>query len=265
MKKVFALFLFVATFISASAQFEVGISPGISFYTGDIAASTQLTSSGPVNFTIGTFARYQFHPNLAARINFAWANISGDDAKAQDRGRRNRNLSFNSQIFEVSLIGEVLFPPVEEIGYIPPFQAYVFGGIGWFHFNPKTDFQGESVELQPLGTEGQGLPGFPARYSLNELAIPVGIGAKFGIAPRLSLGIEYGIRVTFTDYLDDLSTVYVNPAELAAGNGALAAELAYRGDEIPGVEISNDVLTGRQRGNADFNDFYHISTVSLIY
>ena len=120
--------------------------------------------------------------------------------------------------------------------------------------------------LKPLSTEGQGLVAYPNRdpYSLTQFAIPFGAGIKFAINESISLAWEIGLRKTFTDYLDDLSTSYVDEATLLAERGPLAADLAFRGDELKNTPGSYPA-DGTVRGGPDFKDWYYFSGITASY
>jgi len=128
-----------------------------------------------------------------------------------------------------------------------------------FFYNPRTDYEGDWYDLQPLGTEGQGTTGYPDRtpYSLTQLAIPFGVGFKFSLSKNASLGIEYGIRKTFTDYLDDVSTTYADTSGLKAENTRIAMLLSDRsGRYYP---------EGYNRGDENNKDWYTFLGVTLTF
>ncbi len=211
------LFLF-PFFLNAQDQ-ELGGFLGVSQYQGDLAQQrVTLSETKP---TIGGFYRYYFnaHINFRGSLTYGW--ISGDDQNYNDndRWRKKRNLSFWTHILEGSAQVEYNILPYVSNSNNNKFSPFVFGGVALFHFNPKTEFQGETVTLQPLGTEGQGQPGNPDKYSRLQVSIPFGVGIKYSIGGRWNIGLELGVRKTFTDYLDDVSTEYADldglPARVA--------------------------------------------------
>lgn len=152
-----------------------------------------------------------------------------------------------------------------EINLIPLFgrrynsnkiSPYILGGVSVFNFNPKTLYQDNWINLQPLGTEGQGLESKPEKYRLTQIAINYGLGLKYKTENNFSISIELSPRLTFTDYLDDVSTNYVDANKLEP----LAAELSDRSDEIYGEEYftTNDI-----RGNPNRNDVYIFTGVTI--
>ncbi len=92
----------------------------------------------------------------------------------------------------------------------------------------------------------------------------MGAGVKVAVGERLNIGLEAGVRKTFTDYLDDISTDYVNYGQLVRGNGDLAAALGNRTGEYLGTDPV-DVPTGTQRGNPNADDWYFIGGVTVSY
>ena len=90
-----------------------------------------------------------------------------------------------------------------------------------------------------------------------------GGGAKFILSETINLGLETVIRKTFTDYLDDVSTNYVNYDDLSAGNGVLAANLGNRMNEFLGQSEPIQLPTGSVRGGALVKDYYLISTITV--
>ena len=261
------LLFFVITLLplSLTAQkYEIGALFGVSTYQGDIAPSANKLDLNELHASLGVFGRYNFNRFLTARASIAYGKLSANDSQAQDDGRRRRNLSFQSNLFEFGLTGEINILGYEAEGLQKRFSPYLFGGIAIFHFNPETVYEGQLVELQPLGTEGQGMDGFGEKYKLTQLAIPMGGGVKIAVSDRFNIGLEAGVRKTFTDYIDDVSTSYVNYRTLLHGNGELAAALGNRTGEYLGTEPV-DVPTGAQRGNPEVDDWYFIGGVTISY
>ncbi len=144
-------------------------------------------------------------------------------------------------------------------------SPYIFAGASYFHFNPRTKLHGQWVELQPLGTEGQGTPEYPDRkqYSLWQFSLPLGGGLKIRLNQRWNANIEVTWHKTFTDYLDDVSTTYVEPEVLMRNYGATSVALANRTWEVQ-EEIRN-FPPGFERGNAQKNDAFVFAGVNVTY
>ena len=200
---------------------------------------------------------------LSGRVNKG--EISGGDPDWIEL----RNLSFRSEIFEVSVVGEFSFWPYGQGSTDHFWTPYIFGGLGLFHFNPMARYamgNGDEVwvELQPLHTEGQGTIQYPDRkpYTLTQLCMPFGIGFRLRLGKTFSFSAEYGFRKTWTDYIDDVSTTYVGADLLneSGPDGALAAILADRSFEVRDGYVN---AVGIKRGDDSLDDMYSFFHISL--
>lgn len=222
---------------------------GTSTYFGELANNGDYIDAKP---TLSVGLQYYFTNRIAVRAEAAWFQLQGDDAKADDGSRVRRNLSFSSNNFEISTIGLIdFFPKGRRFYQRPGFNLYGFAGVGVSYINPKTEYQGEKVALQPLQTEG-------VKYSRIIPVVPFGLGARLKAGPFFNIAFEGGYRKTFTDYLDDVSTVHKDPASFS---DPVAAALADRRPEL-GLSA---VPAGTQRGNPADDDGYFLFTVKLEY
>ena len=244
--------------------FEVGVMVGASNYLGDLSSNSSSLYLNETGFAGGAFTRFNINEFVGLRLGFAAGSISGTDANADFESIRERNLNFQTGILEGSLTAEFNIMGYQPYNLNRPFSPYIFGGISLINFNPKTDFEGQIVDLQPLGTEGQGMDGREAPYDLISLAIPFGLGVKYAINDSWNVGLELGARATFTDYLDDVSTTYVEFSELLAANGETAAALGNRQGEFLGTEPVS-VPTGTPRGDDVSSDWFFILGVTVSY
>lgn len=268
MRLVFMIIIALLPFgLFAQKSYEAGLMFGGSSYQGDLSPRAVELSTSGIHPSLGVFFRYNINRYLSAKANFSYGKISGDDADANEEGRRQRNLSFQSNLIEFGITGELNIFGFQSEGLRRRYSPYLFGGIAVFRFNPEANYNGELVELQPLGTEGQGMEGFAEPYKLTQVAIPMGVGMKFAINERLNIGAEIGFRKTFTDYLDDVSGTYVSASELAAGNGTLAAALGNRTGELEGRPIDDPLIveTGTKRGNPGEDDWYTMAGLTVSY
>jgi opacity protein-like surface antigen len=261
MKKLIVLIVLSTLFIPlAKAQYarnEIGIFGGVSYYMGDLNPSKLFLMSRPA---YGLIYRYNISPRFALKINGFYGDLAGSDAVSKTNV--TRNLSFKSYITDISVQIELNF-----LRYITghdryKFSPYIFAGVSLFSFNPKAEYDGKWYALQPLGTEGQGttLPGVAKRYSLTSIGLPFGIGVKYCPVKFMCIGLEWGYRKTFTDYIDDVSTVYADPVVLAAENGQVAAALADKTIVPEGESVNN---TGLQRGNSHNKDWYSFAGIFI--
>jgi hypothetical protein len=218
--------------------------------------------------------RYYYpQSHWAAMFNITYARVAGRDNLTKDIYRQNRNLNFRSYVMEFSVQGEYHFSEyrggaIYELREVVGMKSkgidwYIFAGIGGFWYNPKGQYNAKWYALQPLSTEGQGL--FPTRKKYRRFTgcIPIGIGGKYAIDRKstLMIGFEMGFRYTFTDYLDDVSTTYVDPAVILANKGQTAVNLA---DPSLGLVPGQNGI-GEQRGDPRFNDVYMMMLFNINY
>ena len=245
--------LFLAFGLSAQ-YFEAGLFSGVANYRGDLNGGK--LSHENYSPALGMFARYNVSERLAFRANLYHGTVTGaDQYRNVERG-----LNFRSEVLEFGLNTEFnlgkFHIPAKEIS-----APYLFAGVALFHFNPQAEYRGELIDLQPLGTEGQNMEGdYETPYKLWQVSVPMGVGFKFNINPRINFGIELGIRKTFTDYLDDVSTNYPDIYALRDAD-PMAAALSFRSPEVTGEPLTNPI--GTQRGNAATKDDYYFAGVSV--
>jgi len=230
---------------------EISVFGGVSNYLGEL--SDKVFSTSTAGSVLGLNFKYPLNTHFWVRGSVAQGTLAGAD-RYNSPDLHRRNLSFQSALTDGYLAVEYrLF--TEERSAITP---YIFTGAGAFHFNPYVVYgdKKEKVYLQPLGTEGQGLPEYPERkkYKLTQVFIPIGVGMNWNLNEKWMLGFEFRQNIIFTDYLDDVSTRYALPGVLLAGNGPLAVELAWRRDEYDGRPYP---ATEGIRGNSDNDDMYY--------
>jgi hypothetical protein len=196
-------------------------------YFGDIPAGLLFTRPG-----MSLFASRKLSPALHARLSLSWIWLDGDDFSGSEVGSGTyaRNLHFRNFVKELALTATYDFR--RSFGkYLKRkwFSPYLVAGIALFHHNPQArvpaELGGNWVDLQALGTEGQGRVGYDQAYNKIQFAIPLGIGLKWRMNDRWDLGLELVPRFTFTDYLDDVSGDYPEMADL--GN-PLAVRMSNR-------------------------------------
>ncbi len=265
---ILTAFIITLAFCSFGQKVEVGIMAGGMFYNGDL---TEKPLNPELHLAGGMFLRINMNNRVSLKGNVLLGSISGTDIGATSTTRHLRNLSFSSKISEFAAEIEVnLVDNYREKGRRTTCVPYLFAGINVFHFNPQADLRDSSTgkvtryELQPLGTEGQGLTKYPdlKRYNLNSFAFPLGAGLKFHIGDYLTLGLEFGMRKTLTDYLDDVSGFYAENDLITAQYGPTAGRLADRSPEVvPGYENPKNTI----RGNPSNQDWYGFGGVLVSY
>lgn len=230
--------------------------PGKGFLKDLNISNTKLTG--------GIYAGILYRSAIGLRAEFNMGSITASDAVLKNdmsagKHRYLRNLHFRTTIMEFSLAGEVypaqLLFPVAEDERTPRLTPYVTAGVGLFRFNPQTNVNGIWVDLRPLRTEGQGFTEHADRkpYALTQVNFPVGMGIRYEATAFLNLRLEVLHRITRTDYLDDVSTTYIDPAlfdrYLPAADASLAKMLHNRSP--PGGYGAGSI-----RGNSSKNDSY---------
>lgn len=257
--------LFLAMLIPSmltGQHFEAGLLVGGANYRGDLSSNSSTIFLKETNLGAGAFAKYNINHLFAVRLGFNYGVVSGRDSNSGNEDIINRNLDFRSDIYEVGLTGEFNILGYQPYNFAATFSPYLFGGIAFFQFNPQGELNGQLFDLQPLGTEGQGLAAFPERspYKLSEFAIPFGVGVKYTLTESLNLGFEIGFRKLFTDYLDDVSLTY-------PGDNAFLSE---PGNEVS-AQLSNKSLntvgdvTNLARGDTKSSDWYFILGFTISY
>jgi len=261
---VLIIIIGLSPFIGSGQSEEIGIFAGGSYYMGELNPGKQFYNT---NFAPGLLYRYNMKDNRwVLRVHFTYGVVDARDSDSKIQANLERNLDFSSTIIEAGPILELNFIEYE-MGSKTNFgnknrnsgTAYIFAGINFFRMKPEGSLDNIMIELQPLGTEGQGSSqNSKKRYNLNQISIPLGVGIKFNIGPRIAFSLEYGLRKTFTDYLDDASGTYVDPTILTLENGALAAQMANKSGD-------SSISEGQQRGNPANKDWYVFSGAIISY
>jgi len=257
-RKIFLSILFFLLIIVTQAQnFSAVVFAGASNYQGDLQDKKYTFQQAHPAFGFGGL--YEITNNLSAKTNITFAKVSADDKFSSEADIRARNLNFTSLITDIHLGLEYNFLSLYQHRLTP----YIFAGIGVFHFNPYTYDSGQKVYLQPLGTEGEGFYDGRKKYALTQVNIPFGGGFKYAINDNVRIGIEVGLRKLFTDYLDDVSTTYVDKALLLANYGPEAVKLAFRGNELnPALPYPPN---GTIRGDPKSKDWYYFTLLTVSF
>jgi len=263
-RKLFTILMLLPGYFTVVGQGEIGIVAGISNYQGDLS-SVSLNGGfkallGPV---LGVHLGVEKSNAFQWRADLIYTRISGDDALNANENTRSRNLDFFSPVFQLTAGMDWNFFGFTQTA-ATDFSPYVSAGIGLFTFSPRTEYEGKTVRLHPLGTEGQYLDDYPEQkpYSLIQPALEFGGGLKFLTSNHLIIALEAMMTYTFTDYLDDASTIYISYPELVAKAGELTAALANRQGELLGTDPVV-VPTGTTRANSDSKDLFGVITIRL--
>lgn len=270
-----------------NGKYELGVGIGPSFFLGDLGGGTGTgkTFIKDLDIPMAKLAKgiyFNFYPSewLGLRIGLNKSHLEGSDDQVNlDGGREysrwRRNQYFQSEIFE-AYFGVEIYPTVlieKYDGLRGKIRPYGIAGVGGFHFNPKGYYYPDPadekskilVELKPLRLEGQGMAEYPDRkeYKLTEIEIPMGAGFKYYFKENIYIGMEILHRKTFTDYIDDVSTKYIDPINfqkyLDASDVPIAIQLYNR---EPFRNISRPTI-GRQRGDPKEMDSFFSTTIRM--
>ena len=254
---------------------------GVSNFLGELGGRNQIGSPfiwdleiSQTKPSVAVGWRYYLSQKIATRLNLSWGLLAGNDNLTTEKFRSNRNIQFQSDLFEFAWTFEYHFFK-EQLGHVYDLRGvkgqksgrvglYLFTGISGFYFDPRARLNGEWVKLKPLSTEGQGLPGGPEEYSNYQIGIPIGMGIRKAMSKYWSIGLEFQWTKTFTDYIDDVSGVYYNNNVIRAARGDVAA---YFADPSLGSEGTSEITTaaGQQRGDSEDMDSYLFLRFSANY
>lgn len=280
-------------------RYEWIASAGVSQFLGDLGGRNQIGSdyffdldAASTRYVVNVGLRYKLSEYFAARTHLSFGEVYGDDRYTQEPWRNNRNLHFRSPVLEWSatLEGSWMRETTGSRYKIRRVrgrgkkgsQVYVYGfvGVGLMYMNPMAKFEGKWYSLRQMRTEGQGFVPGREQYSHWQFVIPFGVGMKYAIDKRSSIGIEYGLRKTFTDYMDDVSTSYVYtqwgeerwPAAMQMVSDALGYDRVAKALADPSLAPAPDLpdninnacsaCPGQQRGDPTDLDSYMFMTIT---
>jgi hypothetical protein len=266
---------FSQSITSGNGKVELGFGFGPMFFLGDLGGSAGIGRDfvKDLDFPLTKFSKMIYaniYPAewIGFRLALSHGTLAGNDAQAPNKGgaeedRLHRNLSFKSSILEGYLAAEI-YPTVffeQYDGLAKKFRPYGLIGIGAFKFNPKAKLDGQWVALKPLRLEGQGMNEYPnsKEYSLVQKEIPMGFGFKYYLKENMYVGMEVLHRQLFTDYIDDVSTGYVDPVVfsnyLSPADATKARRLYYRGT-YSNATSNPGLIQTFQRGDPKDNDAF---------
>ena len=239
------------------SKFNVSVGVGAASYLGDLIQGNKLYAQPGLAFS-GAIS-YAFTNKLGARFDVGFQKIKAADSE-NTGAHKARNLSFKSTIFDFALSGEYTILDLKNF----PATPYISAGVGVMVFNSSAeDVTGKKTNLRELGTEGQGLAGYPGLYNNAAVIFPLGIGVKYPINEKMMLALDFTYRFTRTDYLDDVSTSYPDKALLDARN-PVTATFTWRGNEVGAGSYppKNNTLP---RGNPKDKDGYYSTQLKFIF
>ena len=222
---------------------------------------------------LGVFLRYAANDKIRVSGEVNFVHIRQEDSYAEDPARQARNLNFRNRMFEFGFRTDFSVLHIADRrgnrDFTRPgrlsFDVFVFTGVyGVLHnpqaqvtVDPNNEWEDRFYDLRPLRTEGQ-----VEEYASLIAAIPLGFGIEFGMGDGWTFGFEGSWRSTFTDYLDDLSSMYADPSKLTPLAQAISSQtsidvISAINDPSSGSVASHQYSEGgTYRGNPETNDSY---------
>ena len=281
---IVSLFAILISFSSYSQYgWDYGVKGGVANYLGEFGGGAAARQDfvmdlnmAQTGYAVGAFIRWRTPiDKISIAASFVALKIHGADSLSSNPGRVGRNLSFQNNIYEITVRPELNFYTVHDVGgtgrYQLDFRAYFFTGLTVFFHNPQAEYtlNGETrpYDLQPMNLERLKTP-----YSLTQVAIPLGVGFYYTYKKKHRFGWEFAWRITFTDYLDDASTEYADPT--TDFTDPVAIGLSNRRDELGDKEGVPDPMyyginprfgNTNKRGDPTHNDHYLVTTFNYSY
>jgi hypothetical protein len=257
---IFILLGFIHYSIKCQTGLVLTAKIGAANYIGDLQQKPFTFSQSKLHS--GFNLAYFFNQRFGIKAGFDYGEIHADDKKNKKISLQARNLNFTNKITEANIGLQAYLFKTESSAY----NFYGFVGLAFYKHNPYTyTLQGNKIFLEPLSTEGQGLPEYPNRkkYKLHGISIPIAGGVQINLSNKLTLGYELMLHKTNTDFIDDVSGLYPDYSTLLNRRGATATALSYRGYELVG---GNPIfpLDSEQRGGFTKNsDWYYFQSIVL--
>jgi hypothetical protein len=259
-----SLCLFTQT-ISAQEK-EFGVWAGTAVFLGDLNPNMSFKNA---RSAMGAFFRYNLNNRMSIRAGVNYAILQAKDSyQKRYPYLLHRNLNFSSQIIEVGATYEINFFAYSTSGErkTKNWTPYIFTGGSLFYYNPTTKLNGNKYRLEYVGTEGQKSANIPNKtkgYNSYAFAIPFGMGIKYALNQNWALNFEVSSRLTFTDFIDDVSGVYPDVSEINYyENGNNIGALLYDRSTEVGPKTG---ITNKQRGTSSEKDRFLFVGVTLTY
>src|SRR5215204_588116 len=278
---------FSQSITTGDGRVEIGLGLGPSLFLGDLGGNygkgTRFVKDlnfSTINLIKGLHLTFYPAEWLGFRVAINQGKLEGYDSVINNKGgdeyfREKRNLQFQSSLWEVYGAIEI-YPTVfleQYDGLEGKLRPYGIIGFGAFKFNPRGKYYAPDgtaswVDLKPLRLEGQGIIPGRNEYKLTSWEIPIGVGFKYYLKENFYLGLEIMHRKSFTDYIDDVSTTYIDnnlfSTYLSLEQARMANQLYFREGFVPPYGTTSRVPTvGEQRGNPKQNDSYASTIIRM--
>ncbi|OFX84331.1 MAG: hypothetical protein A2W99_01015 [Bacteroidetes bacterium GWF2_33_16] len=185
MRTITLIIVFTVTFFFSFAQgrAEYGLFLGTSYYNGDINHSQQFYSP---SLGAGLIAKYNINKHIIVGLKGYYGMLNGNDADFNNPENQLRMASFSTSVIDISVNVEFNFMSFTSSGFLRKnderFTPFVFIGIGGNYVFNSSGFS-------------------------NPISIPFGLGIKYNIFERVTLGLEWSFRKTFNDQIDGVINI----------------------------------------------------------
>lgn len=240
-----------------ASKISISAGAGIANYFGDLMQYNRFYSQSGFSFSAG--ASYAFAKKFGLRLTAGVQQVKAADSKNKGAQYQARNLSFKSTVTDLSIAVDYDILDIKKHGFTP----YVSAGVGVMFFNPTADGAAGKQNLRDLGTEGQGLAGYPGMYSKTAVTIPLGVGLKIAASKKITIQFDFNYRFTGTDYLDDVSTNGYPSKTLLDARNPVTAKYTWRGNEVGGESYPKNLSL--PRGNPSDKDGYYTTQLKIVY
>ncbi len=167
---------------SAQTKYEIGLFAGTSYYMGEINPSRQFYAPSPA---AGAMFKWSLNKRDALRFHAYYGHFRGSDRDFNNQFQQNRNASFSASLLDINAIYEYNFLPFQFNAHKRTFSPFLFVGLGY------------EFILQSQNNIG------------SHFAVPFGVGIKYFVSKKVTVGAEWSFRKTFRDNIDGLE----NPGE----------------------------------------------------
>jgi len=191
-------------------NFEAGPFLGFSAYTGDLNTERMFHKIYPA---VGAVARFNHNNRLSTRVNATYTVLRGSDRSTEQPYRNILEdpahpavyYEFETDVVEISVQGELNILPFRQGDMLIVWAPYLFAGAGGIYFNPDPmEFANGGTFREPTGGDHWGT-GEDGDYLNLALVTFAGVGVKYNVSSNFSGTFEIGMRISNTDYLDEVS------------------------------------------------------------
>ena len=168
---------------SQEYRYEVGPAIGITGYLGDVNTSNMYKMPRVAG---GGIFRYNMNTRFAIKGNLLYVGLAGDSKNIESKFPFDAQYSFSSHVIDLGAQFE--------------FNFFHFGeGARYKNYKRITPYM-----LAGLGAE-VAITGGKANFGM---VLPLGVGVRYRLKPRLNLGFEFTMRKAFSDRIDGISDLY---------------------------------------------------------